>query len=178
MVKTLLAGGTLKTVAKPQAEKLAADILPAEMFRIGQPHRGKYSTFDMKGIPLTLADGQELSKNQRKKIEKLYASQQKRWEKHQHNLKEAATSSTQLHSGNECTARPKSVVPPELNKPMLCKNIQTENAANHINTESLIKNSRENVICIQNVKIVAGIFGNRQGFQMESKGPFTHHFEF
>lgn len=51
---------------------------PEEMFKHGE-EAAKYSKYDDKGIPTHLANGEEISKKQRKKLEKLYETQQKNY---------------------------------------------------------------------------------------------------
>lgn len=54
-------------------------IPPTEMFKTGEESL-KYSKFDEKGIPTHLANGEEVSKKQRKKLEKLYDARAKAFE--------------------------------------------------------------------------------------------------
>uniref|UniRef100_A0A0N5CDI8 Cysteine--tRNA ligase, cytoplasmic n=1 Tax=Strongyloides papillosus TaxID=174720 RepID=A0A0N5CDI8_STREA len=65
---------------KERLEKEAAKkINPNEMFKVGN-YAGKYSQYDENGIPTHTADGEEISKGQRKKIEKLWEAQKKKFE--------------------------------------------------------------------------------------------------
>jgi len=52
-------------------------IPPGDFFRLEQPP--KYSQFDEKGIPTHDLDGKELSKGQMKKLQKLYQTQEKKY---------------------------------------------------------------------------------------------------
>lgn len=49
------------------------------MFKQGKD-AAKFLKYDDKGIPTHLANGEEISKKQRKKLEKLYETQQKNYE--------------------------------------------------------------------------------------------------
>uniref|UniRef100_A0A915PWB8 Cysteine--tRNA ligase, cytoplasmic n=1 Tax=Setaria digitata TaxID=48799 RepID=A0A915PWB8_9BILA len=63
-----------------KAEKEALKRIPPwEMFKQGK-EASKYSKYDDKGIPTHVASGEEISKKQRKKLEKLYETQQKSYE--------------------------------------------------------------------------------------------------
>ncbi|CAI5438832.1 unnamed protein product [Caenorhabditis angaria] len=68
--------------AKEKAEKDAAAkrVNPEEMFKIGE-FEGKFSAFDEKGIPTHTSDGEEVSKKQRKKLEKLWETQNNKFQK-------------------------------------------------------------------------------------------------
>lgn len=59
-------------------KEAAKRISPAKMFKQGE-EAGKYSKYDENGIPTHLANGEEISKKQRKKLEKLYETQQKNY---------------------------------------------------------------------------------------------------
>ncbi|WKY05404.1 hypothetical protein Q1695_005982 [Nippostrongylus brasiliensis] len=65
------------------AEKAGKDALkrvpPQEMFSRGD-EAAKYSKWDENGIPTHTADGQEISKKQRKKLEKMWETQQKNYQ--------------------------------------------------------------------------------------------------
>ncbi|KAK6102952.1 cysteine--tRNA ligase [Brugia pahangi] len=77
-----------------KAEKEASKRIPPwEMFKQGK-EAGKFLKYDDKGIPTHLANGEEISKKQRKKLEKLYDIQQKNYEQVAHELvsNEMATS--------------------------------------------------------------------------------------
>lgn len=50
------------------------------MFRVGE-EASKYSEYDERGIPTHLANGDEVSKKQRKKLEKLYEARVRACEK-------------------------------------------------------------------------------------------------
>ncbi|KHN71826.1 Cysteine--tRNA ligase, cytoplasmic [Toxocara canis] len=65
---------------KEKKEKEAAKRIPPwEMFKRGE-EATRYSKYDDKGIPTHSADGEEISKKQRKKLEKLYETQQRNYE--------------------------------------------------------------------------------------------------
>uniref|UniRef100_A0A0M3JXA8 Cysteine--tRNA ligase, cytoplasmic n=1 Tax=Anisakis simplex TaxID=6269 RepID=A0A0M3JXA8_ANISI len=65
---------------KEKEEREAAKrIPPNEMFKRGD-EATKYSKYDERGIPTHGADGEEISKKQRKKLEKLYETQKKNYE--------------------------------------------------------------------------------------------------
>lgn len=49
------------------------------MFKVGN-YVGKYSQYDDKGIPTHTTDGEEVSKGQRKKLEKLWENQKKKFD--------------------------------------------------------------------------------------------------
>jgi cysteinyl-tRNA synthetase len=56
---------------RKRVEKLEKGrVPPTEMFR--PPHEDKYGSWDDKGLPLTDAEGKDLSKNQASKLSKLY----------------------------------------------------------------------------------------------------------
>ncbi|KAK6042997.1 hypothetical protein COOONC_19498 [Cooperia oncophora] len=66
--------------AAEKAEKEASKrIPPQEMFCRGD-EAAKYSKWDENGIPTHTADGEEISKKQRKKLEKLWETQQKNYQ--------------------------------------------------------------------------------------------------
>ncbi|VDD92361.1 unnamed protein product [Enterobius vermicularis] len=66
---------------KEKEEKAARkSIPPCEMFRVGE-EASKYSEYDERGIPTHLANGDEVSKKQRKKLEKLYEARVRACEK-------------------------------------------------------------------------------------------------
>ncbi|KAM3715900.1 Cysteine--tRNA ligase, cytoplasmic, partial [Dirofilaria immitis] len=63
-----------------KAEKEASKRIPPwEMFKQGKEAE-KFLRYDDKGIPTHLSNGEEISKKQRKKLEKLYEIQQKNYE--------------------------------------------------------------------------------------------------
>lgn len=65
---------------KERLEKEASKkINPNEMFKVGN-YVGKYSQYDDKGIPTHTTDGEEVSKGQRKKLEKLWENQKKKFD--------------------------------------------------------------------------------------------------
>ncbi|VDK85534.1 unnamed protein product [Onchocerca ochengi] len=74
---------------RKQCEKAAKEasksIPPWEMFKQGKEAE-KFLKYDDKGIPTHLASGEEISKKQRKKLEKLYETQQKNYEQVAHEL--------------------------------------------------------------------------------------------
>ncbi|VDN04473.1 unnamed protein product [Thelazia callipaeda] len=65
---------------KYEAERKEAikRIPPWELFKRGEEAK-KYSEYDEKGIPISFANGEEISKKLRKKLEKLYEIQQKNY---------------------------------------------------------------------------------------------------
>lgn len=62
-----------KKVLKLEKGRLAAE----EMFKPPHTAEGTYGTWDDQGIPLTDSEGKELSKNQGKKVRKLWEDQRK-----------------------------------------------------------------------------------------------------
>lgn len=65
---------------KERLEKESAKkINPIDMFKVGT-YAGKYSQYDDKGIPTHSIDGEEVSKGQRKKLEKLWDNQKKKFD--------------------------------------------------------------------------------------------------
>ncbi|PAV86187.1 hypothetical protein WR25_05338 [Diploscapter pachys] len=75
--------------ARERAEKEAAknalkNVSPQEMFKTGDEAK-KYSNWDGQGIPTHMADGQEVSKGMRKKLEKLWETRRKDFDKAQSN---------------------------------------------------------------------------------------------
>uniref|UniRef100_A0A0N5AW37 Cysteine--tRNA ligase, cytoplasmic n=1 Tax=Syphacia muris TaxID=451379 RepID=A0A0N5AW37_9BILA len=65
---------------KEREEKEALKrIPPEEMFKVGD-EAGKYSKYDERGVPTHLANGEEVSKKQRKKLEKLFETRKKLFE--------------------------------------------------------------------------------------------------
>uniref|UniRef100_A0A0N4ZY98 Cysteine--tRNA ligase, cytoplasmic n=1 Tax=Parastrongyloides trichosuri TaxID=131310 RepID=A0A0N4ZY98_PARTI len=72
---------------KKEKERLEKEALkkvnPIEMFKIGD-FTGKFLHYDDKGIPTHTIDGEELSKGQRKKMEKLWDTQKKKFEQATH----------------------------------------------------------------------------------------------
>lgn len=81
--KVVVVWGLLQEKERKQKEKeekeAAKRIPPWEMFKRGDDAT-KYSKYDEKGIPTHGADGEEISKKQRKKLEKQYETQQKNYE--------------------------------------------------------------------------------------------------
>ncbi|CAD6191916.1 unnamed protein product [Caenorhabditis auriculariae] len=66
--------------AKEKADKEAAKrVPPTEMFKKGD-EAAKYSKYDEKGIPTHLASGDEVTKSQRKKLEKMWEAQNKSYQ--------------------------------------------------------------------------------------------------
>ena len=59
------------------SEKL---VEPMQLFRSGE-NAGKYATYDDAGVPLTTADGEEVAKSQRKKLEKIMGSHVRKWDR-------------------------------------------------------------------------------------------------
>ncbi len=57
-------------------------VSPDQFFKTGD-YEGKYSTYDDRGVPLTDANGEEIAKSQKKKLEKFYAAHVKKYEKEQ-----------------------------------------------------------------------------------------------
>ena len=114
------------------------------MFKTGE-YEGKYSQFDERGVPTHDAAGAELNKSQKKKHEKIYAAQKKKFDK--------------AVAAGEISADPK----PEV--------------AEAPEAVPAVAEVEEEVPCPLNV--VAGTFGNRQGYEVQSNmGPFTHSFTF
>lgn len=75
--KPLDAGAYNDLMAK-RAE--AALIPPDQWFKVGE-NEGKYSRFDERGVPTHGADGEELAKSAVKKLEKVFAGQEKKFAK-------------------------------------------------------------------------------------------------
>uniref|UniRef100_A0A914WDT4 Cysteine--tRNA ligase, cytoplasmic n=1 Tax=Plectus sambesii TaxID=2011161 RepID=A0A914WDT4_9BILA len=69
----------LKEKADKAAQKDALKaIRPEDLFKTGE-EAAKYSKFDDKGIPTHMADGEEISKKQRKKLEKIHETHEKKF---------------------------------------------------------------------------------------------------
>lgn len=143
--------------AASEARRARGLVPLSDLFRTGS-WAGRFGSFDEKGMPLTEADGQPVSKKLGKKLARVYRTHAKKIEK----KKAAATSggngdSKRSAGGDEATAAKgqvstKTVQPATLNEPM-----------SDINGM---------------VRVVAGTFGNRQGFKMTSEmGPFSHVFD-
>ncbi|KAF1770270.1 hypothetical protein GCK72_002088 [Caenorhabditis remanei] len=66
---------------REKADKEAASkrIKPEELFKQGE-HTGKFSKFDQRGVPTHLANGEEISKSQLKKLEKVFEAQKKKYQ--------------------------------------------------------------------------------------------------
>lgn len=64
---------------KERQKELARRIPPDQLFKQG-PHEGKFSQFDATGVPTHDAEGKEVSKGQRKKLEKLWQDQKRLYE--------------------------------------------------------------------------------------------------
>jgi cysteinyl-tRNA synthetase len=64
---------------KERLKKLARQIPPEKLFKQGQ-YENKFSQFDENGIPTHDAEQKEISKGQRKKLEKLWQDQKKTYE--------------------------------------------------------------------------------------------------
>ena len=68
----------LSTLPPPQRQREAqASIPPTEMFR---SQTDKYSAFDEQGLPTHDAEGEPLSAKQRKKLQKLWQAQEKKYQ--------------------------------------------------------------------------------------------------
>ena len=109
---------------------------PQHMFEQGD-YSGLYSQYDARGVPTHDNEGVELSKSHKKKLEKAYAAQSKRWAKYKD-----------------------SEAPDHADQPTIEATTPVE--------------QRDCPL-----KVVAGTFGNRQGYEVKSNmGPFTHMFSF
>ncbi|KAK0413609.1 hypothetical protein QR680_006902 [Steinernema hermaphroditum] len=62
-----------------KAKEAQRRVNPADLFTKG-PDAGLYSKFDERGVPTHLTNGEEISKKQFKKLEKLYEQQKKSYE--------------------------------------------------------------------------------------------------
>lgn len=154
----------------------AAAVPPHDFFKVGS-YAGVYSQFSETGLPIVLADGAEVSKSQRKKLQKLLDKAATRWEKH-------------LAAGG--TADPtESVVPapcPLADKPTSLVGADgagNSNAGRGVPAPEISLPVADTVPDEANehngpaVRVVAGTFGNRQGLRLNSElGPFTHTFTF
>uniref|UniRef100_A0A1I7ZB43 Cysteine--tRNA ligase, cytoplasmic n=1 Tax=Steinernema glaseri TaxID=37863 RepID=A0A1I7ZB43_9BILA len=65
--------------AKEAEREAKKRVNPKDLFTTG-PDAALYSKFDERGVPTHLADGEEISKKQQKKLEKLYELQKKNYE--------------------------------------------------------------------------------------------------
>mmetsp|Transcript_5420 Transcript_5420/g.7549 ORF Transcript_5420/g.7549 Transcript_5420/m.7549 type:complete len:124 (-) Transcript_5420:117-488(-) len=123
------------------------------MFKTGD-WKGRFQTFDEEGFPLTEKDGQPVSKKLKKKLTRLHAAQKKKWEKH----KMTSDGPAKMVSGSEKEEEKKG-------------------------PNALMKGfgSRTGEACDVEgiVRLVAGSFGNRQGFTSKAElGPFSHVLDF
>jgi len=127
----------------------AASIPPSEFFRVGE-HESKYSLFDDRGVPTHDAGGEELPKSAKKKLEKAYQGQVKKFEKAQ-----AVPSANVGESAGTLVAASVEVADelPEGDRWRLADGA-----------------------CLP--EIFSGTFGGRQGFELTSAGPLTHCFAF
>jgi cysteinyl-tRNA synthetase len=64
---------------KERQKALTSRIPPDQLFKQG-PHEGKFSQFDVNGLPTHDAEGKEVSKGQRKKLEKLWQDHKRLYE--------------------------------------------------------------------------------------------------
>jgi len=135
-----------------QPKALEPSIPPEQVFR-SDP---KYGSFDQgKGMPLTTADGEPLTKSASKKLRKLYDAHAKRHAK----WKETA-------SDSEVAA---AAAAADKNK----SNETTNDAAYVVSDDTIIDWTRH-----LQVPVVAGSFGKRQGLEIKSDmGPFCHVFQ-
>lgn len=67
----------LSTLPPQRQREAQASIPPAEMFR---SQTDKYSAFDEQGLPTHDAEGEPLSAKQRKKLQKLWQAQEKKYQ--------------------------------------------------------------------------------------------------
>ncbi|CAD5219372.1 unnamed protein product [Bursaphelenchus okinawaensis] len=69
----------LEKEAKERAKAEAAKINPAELFKQGE-YKGKFKEYDENGMPTIDSEGNEISKKQLKKLQKMYDDQKKAFE--------------------------------------------------------------------------------------------------
>mmetsp|Transcript_25494 Transcript_25494/g.55834 ORF Transcript_25494/g.55834 Transcript_25494/m.55834 type:complete len:303 (-) Transcript_25494:5-913(-) len=136
-----------------QAKRAAAAAIPPDSyFKVGE-YEGKYSQYDERGVPTHSVDGEALAKSAIKKLEKLYTTQLKKFEKGPASRAEVAESAKPATAEAEGEDMPREIAPSE-----------------EPGTELL------EGACLPTV--VSGTFGGRQGFELVSSGPFTHQFSF
>jgi len=138
-----------------QAKRAAAASIPPEnYFKVGE-YEGKYSQYDDRGVPTHAADGEALAKSAIKKLEKLYAAQLKKYEKGTQARAEPSDSAKPVAEAGEGEVM----------------SAPGEAACSEAYEAPLLEGA-----CLPT--IVSGTFGGRQGFELTSSGPFTHHFSF
>ena len=117
-------------------------------------------------MPTKDANGEEIAKSQKKKLEKLYAAHVKKYEKEQASSAEPSRQGSNATESKDCDGYPGNPVPE-------VKDLAMEDAAEKL-TDEIEKERIEMEKATPLFRVVMGSFGNRQGFEMTSTGPFTH----
>ena len=163
-------GALGKKFTDKRAERAAqAAVDPAVMFR---SMTDKYSAWDEIGIPTVDAAGEPIAKSQLKKLKKQYEAQRKKWAKRQLSIGDAATSA----GASATSASAPAPAPPPASAPVHAPAPapDVQDAKSVVDSPTSASVGAEEVL-----KVVAGTFGNRQGFRMAAEcGPFTHTFAF
>lgn len=133
---------------------------PQDLFRVGE-YAGRFSTFDTDGMPLTGADGEPVSKSMTKKLAKVRGKHIEKYDKQRALGIEAAVAPAPTDAaGSE-----------EQSSPSTLAEAPGEGAGTE--TPSFENDNGPDA----RLRVVAGTFGNRQGFRLDaSLGPFTHIF--
>jgi len=139
-------------------------IIPKDLFRQEQEDNNntkEYATFDDKGIPLTLTNGDKITKSGRKKLQKIYDAHVKRHTKYlQQQRKKGGEEKVVDEKVEQSQSQSKSCSSEQSTK------ISTNN----------VKNSKScSTLDSFFVQLVVGTFGKRQGLEIHSDmGPFCH----
>lgn len=163
--------------SKPQGVRGGEVVDPALYFKSGQ-FKGAYARYDERGVPTHAApeeegaEEKELSKNQKKKVEKYYKLNLAKWEKAQASVQEvsAAKGDDDAEKGPKASQCDEGEAVEEQDGGL-------KGAAAAVG-ESRAPSSGEDAGGVAGLHVVAGTFGNRQGIRMASAGPFTHTFIF
>jgi len=163
---------------------------PALFFRSGA-FTGKYSQYDDRGVPTHDNNGEELSKSQSKKLERLYFQHAEKYRRFQARFP-AETSSSQTkaldsHYVDCCLPMHAENYDTEVSAKAVAAEAEPANQASQCGAEGLSAlglmeaQGDKTPKCLSCVlpDVVAGVFGNRQGFHLTAEcGPFTHVFSF
>jgi D-Tyr-tRNAtyr deacylase len=145
------------------ARNSLADVAPSELFKTDK-YKEQYAgyTFDERGVPLASADGEPVPKSQKKKLEKIYAVQVKKFAKVQ--------AAAEAAGGAAGPPKETGTEGQEGGKEQKEQKEQKEEKQEQKKQEKQKK---------QYLQVVAGTFGGRQGFRMQAEcGPFVHMFAF
>ena len=137
-------------------------VAPELLFKSGE-YEGKYSAYDDRGVPTKDAAGEEIAKSQKKKLEKFFATHCKKYEKEQSAPKSEESGEVADKGGYPEAGNPVPEIK-ELSVEQKYANLFKEIDDERIEMEKATPEFR----------VVMGTFGNRQGFEMVSTGPFTH----